>query len=114
MEDIADAINGHTREEIYGRVYGRTYGRAAKHDDYGRPKSPPPSPVHKGQAGEGSTNLRRNKATEPIAEKETTTDLAVTVTKTINATPNAPNPHCQVPGEKLGSHLSPCQTTWRR
>ena len=34
MEDIADAANGYTGEEIYGRVYGH----AAKYDNSSRPK----------------------------------------------------------------------------
>ena len=99
IEDIANTANRHTREEIYSRVYGqaygRAYGRATKQDDSSRPKTkmPPLSPGHKGQAAEGNTNLRRNKATEPIAEKETITDLAVTVTNAIDATPKALNPH---------------------
>ena len=113
MEDIADAANGYTREEIYSRIYGR----ATKYDKSSRPKishmtkgnddkviakkdnqMPPLSPGDEGQAAEGSTNLQTNKATESIAEKETATDLAVTITDVINATPNAPNPHRQDPG----------------
>ena len=59
MEDIVDAANVHTREEIYGRVYGRTHGCAAKHDNSSRPKTkmPPPSPGHEGQDAEGSTKI---------------------------------------------------------
>ena len=48
-------------------------------------QTPPLSPGDKGQAAEGSTSLRMNKATESIAEKETATDLAVTVTDIIDA-----------------------------
>ena len=59
MEDIVDAANVHTREEIYVR--------AAKHDNSSRPKTkiPPPSPKHKGQTSEGNINLQKNTATEP-------------------------------------------------
>ena len=110
MKDIADAANRHTREEIYCR--------AAKHGTSSRPKTKvlPPSPGHKGQAVEGGTNLQRNKGMEPIAEEETTTDLAVT--NAINATQNAPKlgdptPTAKTRGEKLGGHLAPRQTTWR-
>ena len=56
----------------------------------------PLSPGDKGQDAEGITNIRTNKTAELIAQKRTAKDSAVT--NVIDATPNAPNPHCQDPG----------------
>ena len=124
--------NGNTREETYGSIYYLVYGRATMYDDPSRPKINRITkgnnnkvtsnednqalhllPGDKGQAVEGITNLRTNKATESTAEKETATDLVVTVL----VTPNAPNPHPPRPwgsGEKLVRHWAPCQMSWWR
>ena len=66
-------------------------GGTTKHDDSSRPKTkaPPPSPGDEGYAEEGSTN----EATEPVTKNETTTDVGVTVTNTIDTTSKAPNFH---------------------
>ena len=51
-------------------------------------QTPPLLPGGKGRTTESGTNLQTNKATELIAKKETTMDLAVNAINAINATPN--------------------------